>query len=169
MKKQTNKTTPAAKKNTRADGKDIPTAPTKKSTSVDAANPTTTPTKKKEKTGSGYIAPDLVLDGPTATPEPTAAPVVELVKDSSGKGYVSKTAPDSKYHLRDRSDCLKPVAVVHKICSENPKAERKAIIELCLAAGVNKNTAATQYSHWKRKQATVTTEAEDGDGEGNEE
>lgn len=67
------------------------------------------------------------------------------------KRYVSKTDPDSKYHNRERSTVQKPVAIVHSICAANPGLARKEIIALCLAQGVNKNTAATQYSMFQLK------------------
>jgi hypothetical protein len=63
--------------------------------------------------------------------------------------YESKTAPDSAYHNRERSTIQKPVDVVKGLCAANRKMARKDVIALCVAAGVNKNTAATQYSLWK--------------------
>lgn len=51
---------------------------------------------------------------------------------------------------RQKSAVFGAVAQVHKICSENPGLDRKALIELCVKAGINKNTAATQYAKWKR-------------------
>lgn len=123
-------------------------------------------------------AADALVEGTTtttATPEPTASPVIpvvitlttpppppaptelEIVKDGEqGKRYLSKTDPGSKYHLRDRSDTEKPVSVVRGICNANPDLARKEVLALCIAAGVNKNTAMTQYSLWKAKQNTAT-------------
>ena len=110
-------------------------------------------------------APALVL-----LPPPAPAPVIpkdvpppakiELVREgTTGKRYESKTAPDSKYHLRDRSLAVKPVTVVRNIVDANPGMERKDIIALCLAAGVNKNTAATQYSLYKAAKAKAAAAA----------
>lgn len=97
-------------------------------------------------------------------PPPAPRPMTELEKIDAGlmnvdgtpiapkgqpKRYESKTDPDSKYHNRERSTVEKPVAIVHRLCAANPTMTRKEIIALCIAQGVNKNTAATQYSLWK--------------------
>jgi hypothetical protein len=86
----------------------------------------------------------------TPLPPPPAPEVPQettLVREGEkGKRYVSKTDPDSKYHLRARSTATKPCHIVREIFCENPQAERKAVIALCLEAGVDKNTASTQYS-----------------------
>jgi hypothetical protein len=96
---------------------------------------------------------------------------MELVQEK-GKRYVSKTAPDSKYHLRDRSDVEKPVAVVRRLCEENPDLPRKDVLTLCIEAGVNKNTAMTQYSLWRAKQRNCPPRGIPGlvavDADGNE-
>lgn len=102
------------------------------------------------------------LTPPTPTPDPaptvsTENPqVITLEREGeTGKRYVSKTEPDSKYHLRDRSLILKPVAVVKQFCEDavNEDGEftltRKQVIDQCVALGVNKHTAMTQYSLWK--------------------
>lgn len=53
---------------------------------------------------------------------------------------------------RKRSSVGGAVARVHEICSQNKDLERKDIIDLCVKAGINKNTAATQYAKWKKEQ-----------------
>lgn len=70
---------------------------------------------------------------------------------AKAKRYVSKTDANSAYHNRQRSTAEKPVAIVHRFCAANPGMVRKDIIALCIAAGVNKNTAATQYSMFQLK------------------
>lgn len=65
------------------------------------------------------------------------------------KRYESKTDPTSNYHNCVRSTCEKPIATVKRICQENPGKARKDVLALCIAAGVNPSTAATQYSLWK--------------------
>lgn len=67
------------------------------------------------------------------------------------KRYESKTDAGSNYHNCIRSTCEKPIAVVKRICAENPGKPRKEVLALCIAAGVNPSTAATQYSIWKIK------------------
>ncbi len=80
---------------------------------------------------------------------PGMEPVVETPATTAPKRYESKTPADSKYHLRDRSTAQKPVAIVRAVCAANPTLARKEILALCVAQGVNHNTAATQYSLYK--------------------
>ncbi len=97
--------------------------------------------KRIERVHPVIPAPMPAPGGHLPPPPPQPAPA---------KRYESKTPPDSKYHLRERSTAEKPVAIVHRLCADNPGKTRKEIIDLCIAQGVNKNTAATQYSLWKR-------------------
>lgn len=100
------------------------------------------------------LPPPMVI--PKSEPPPAE---IDLVKDGKGKRYVSKTAPDSKYHLRDRSEAEKPVGIVRNFCNANPTMERKQVILACIGLGVNKNTAATQYSLWKAAKAKEVADA----------
>lgn len=87
------------------------------------------------------------------TPPPAQ---IELVQDTDAAGrkrYVCKTAPDSRYHVRNRSLIDRPVSVVRRICNDYPNLNRKQVLELCVVTGVDYNTASTQYSIWKTKQA----------------
>lgn len=102
---------------------------------------------------------------PKSAPPPDKIELVHEGKAGQGKRYVSKTEPDSKYHLRDRSEAEKPVSIVRRICEANPALERKPVIALCIAAGVNKNTAATQYSLWKAAKAKAAAAAAKGESE----
>lgn len=67
------------------------------------------------------------------------------------KRYESKTDPGSNYHNCVRSTVEKPISVVKRICLANAGKPRKEILALCVAAGVNPSTAATQFSIWKVK------------------
>lgn len=51
---------------------------------------------------------------------------------------------------RERSAVGGAVARVHEICRANADKPRAEIIALCVEAGINKNTAATQYAKWNR-------------------
>lgn len=96
---------------------------------------------------------------PPVTPAPVlppAPPVTPAAAAPKVKRYESKTDPDSKYHQRERSTATKPVGIVRAICVANPGKARKDIIALCVAQGVNKNTAATQFSLWKSANNPVT-------------
>ena len=57
------------------------------------------------------------------------------------------------------------VSIVRAICEQNPKKTRKEIIALCMNCGVNKNTAATQFSLWK----SAKNKADASEGEGDNE
>ena len=75
---------------------------------------------------------DVVFD-----PQGTAEDRELLVKQRNGEVNLISTA-------------AKPVQLVREIFEANPGAERKVVIAACLAAGVTKNTAATQYARLKR-------------------
>ena len=55
---------------------------------------------------------------------------------------------------RERSKVGGAVARVHEICNKHPNADRKEVIKLCVEAGINENTAKTQYAAWKRDKGT---------------
>lgn len=118
----------------------------KKPAAPAAPTPTETPTPEVVVSTLPPPPPESVVE-----PTPPPAPAEVVLVHQGGKRYQSKTDPDSNYHLRERSLASKPVGIVRNICNANPDLTRKAIIDLCLAAGVNKNTAATQYSLWKAK------------------
>jgi hypothetical protein len=51
---------------------------------------------------------------------------------------------------RARSDVESPVKLVWRLADEMAGAERKDVIAACVAAGVNKATASTQYYRWQK-------------------
>ena len=53
--------------------------------------------------------------------------------------------------VRNKSTVRKPVDIVWGMCKDMPDAARDEIVEACVALGVNKNTAKTQYYHWRKK------------------
>jgi hypothetical protein len=87
-----------------------------------------------------------VMYEPESTDEERAARVEQKTKPA-------KARADGKE--RERSSIGSPVKVVWEtataIIEENPEATRKEIIDACLAKGVNKATAATQYAKWKKE------------------
>ena len=76
-------------------------------------------------------------------------PPATVPATTNGKRYEAKTPTDSAYHLRERSAVASPVKLVRGICDANPTLARKEVITLCMAQGVHRSTAATQYSLWK--------------------
>lgn len=54
---------------------------------------------------------------------------------------------------RERSTADSPVKRVWAICDANPDKPRAEVVNLCVSEGINKSTAGTQYSHWKRARA----------------
>ena len=84
-----------------------------------------------------------------------AAKAAGVLLPGTAKRYQSKTDANSNYHNRVRSTIGKPVAIVHGLCASMAGQTRKAIIAACIAAGVNGNTAATQYSMWQLKTKTA--------------
>lgn len=51
---------------------------------------------------------------------------------------------------REPSTAGSPTKKVWEIADSMPDASRADVVAKCLEAGINKNTAGTQYSHWKR-------------------
>lgn len=51
---------------------------------------------------------------------------------------------------RAKSDVASPTKLVWQIADSMPDADRKAVVEACVAAGVNKATASTQYYRWQK-------------------
>lgn len=49
---------------------------------------------------------------------------------------------------RAKSEIESPVKVVWRLAEEMKGADRKAVIQACVEAGVNKSTASTQYYKW---------------------
>ena len=53
---------------------------------------------------------------------------------------------------RERSTADNPVQRVHEICAEmGGRATVGQVVERCVAEGINKNTAKTQYYAWRRQ------------------
>lgn len=91
-----------------------------------------------------YFAPCVKFPG-----EAPAAPAPVPAAPEPAKRYESKTPADSNYHNRERSTIKTPVAVAWDIYRRNFSLSRKELIGLAMLQGVQKNTAATQYSFWK--------------------
>lgn len=51
---------------------------------------------------------------------------------------------------RAKSDVVSPVKIVWAMADKMVGADRKEVIDACVAAGVNKATASTQYYRWAR-------------------
>ena len=60
--------------------------------------------------------------------------------------------PIKMYYTRPKSG---DTARVWDICEENKSLSRKEIIELCVAEGINKVTAKTQYSDWTNRKENL--------------
>lgn len=75
--------------------------------------------------------------------------VFDKVRDVIEKANGKKTA--TTQHPTEGEG---PVAVVRRIAEQMQGATRKDVIAACIAAGINENTAKTQYQRWvKSKQA----------------
>lgn len=57
----------------------------------------------------------------------------------------SATPKPSREAIEVDGVLLPPCKAVHAICAKNQGLPRKEVIELCVAAGINKATASTQY------------------------
>lgn len=67
--------------------------------------------------------------------------------ESALRGRLNDTAP---LHVNRTSAAFKPVQLAHIIFDENPSASRNEVLALCVAEGININTARTQYYHWRK-------------------
>src|SRR5574337_1137292 len=76
--------------------------------------------------------------------------VIDQVRAAIEKGKAKATAIATS-----RAEVEGPVAVVRRIAGEMQGASRKDIIAACVAAGINANTAKTQYQRWAKEQQTV--------------
>lgn len=65
----------------------------------------------------------------------------------------SKWATPAQQYQRPKSEVASPVKVVWALASTMIGASRAEVIAACIAAGVNKSTAATQYYKWGKANA----------------
>lgn len=61
--------------------------------------------------------------------------------------------PRSSTGERAKSDVESPTKLVWQIADEMKDAERSAVVAACVARGVNKATASTQYYRWRAQRA----------------
>lgn len=82
----------------------------------------------------------------------TFAAHAETIKATKDKplGVLTKSAPSIA--TRPPSTVERPVDLVWRICDAYPYSSRASVIRILVQMGVNKNTAATQYSKWKKAQ-----------------
>lgn len=78
--------------------------------------------------------------------EPTTP---SLFAPQSGKDDAKGTSRPNPGQ-RAKSDIESPTKVVWRIADEMIGADRKAVVEACVAAGVNKATASTQFYRWQK-------------------
>lgn len=64
----------------------------------------------------------------------------------------AKREEEANHKPRERSAVGGAVGKVHEICNKMKGQSRAAVIEACVKAGINKNTAKTQYYKWSQAQ-----------------
>ena len=67
-----------------------------------------------------------------------------------------RTASSATAPIRNRSDGDSPVKRVWAMAEAMPGASRSEVVAACVAVGINKNTAGTQYFHWKKSKSATT-------------
>ena len=72
----------------------------------------------------------------------------EVTPDEEAKA--KRTRYTTAAPAREPSTAGSPTKKVWEIADSMPNAPRSEVIAKCMEAGINKNTAGTQYSHWKR-------------------
>lgn len=91
-------------------------------------------------------------------PEPTEDQVRDDVEEEgeratpAKKAKASKPAKPAKTPKRGRTPGA--VAKAWSIFDKQPKAKRKDVLALCVKAGINLNTAKTQYQRWLHREAS---------------
>lgn len=94
----------------------------------------------------------------------------EIVFDPQGTDEErAKRREQSQEGYKEMSTVSNPVQKVWDICNENMELKRKEIIEICVEAGIAKNTAATQYAKWKKDLRENGLDGEDIDTDTDEE
>lgn len=82
-------------------------------------------------------------------------PLTPELFGKGGEGSTQAKSPStSTTGQRAKSDAESPVKVVWRIADEMKGQDRKVIVEACVAAGVNKSTAMTQFYKWQKAQST---------------
>lgn len=75
------------------------------------------------------------------------------IQDRTLKGSADNIRGSGK--PRQKSSVFGSVAMVHKIANENRDKDRKTVIKMCVEAGINENTAKTQYAKWLKEPRTT--------------
>lgn len=94
-------------------------------------------------------------------PEALAAGAIHMQKEDDGKWYFFLIEPDApavaeksakkpraKSNMAQKDGEPGPCFIVWDLCDKMVGARRTDVIKACVAAGVNYNTARTQYQHW---------------------
>ena len=94
------------------------------------------------------------LNGPTPDKADAPTPVdkteagAKPKRKAADEGPTAKKAPRKGKAGDDQPKKDGPVAQVWLMCESMPGAPRKAVVEACVAAGINIHTAKTQYQRW---------------------
>lgn len=78
------------------------------------------------------------------------APVQPVRHDPREVHPGDRERPAPAAPAREPSTAGSPTKKVWEIADAMPGASRADVVAACVSAGINKNTAGTQYSHWKR-------------------
>ena len=88
---------------------------------------------------------EILTEFPCEDPRITFEP---LTRDLWNGGAIEGVKRQTKNGTRATSEVESPVRVVWRIASEMKGKDRKEVIAACIAAGVNKSTASTQFYKW---------------------
>jgi hypothetical protein len=106
--------------------------------------PVKAPAARKEKRTPVAKAQPMAADPMAGDPEQGKVPAAEktdadLIEEAKEKKAKEPTTP---------STVDSPVKLVHAIADEMKGARRRDVIAACVAKGINRHTAATQYQRW---------------------
>jgi hypothetical protein len=110
---------------------------------------TDTPMLVQPKSGARWPIFTPTPEGSKPAAEAPAKPPGDRV-ETPRRTATSATAP-----IRSRSEGDSPVKRVWAMAESMPGASRSEVVAACVAAGINKNTAGTQYFHWKKSKSAT--------------
>lgn len=109
-------------------------------------------TVNQDTSGTHWFTPGMAQGGPNYIVEPLTLDLWEPDPPTGTLGTVKRSVTSATSAIRERSTAESPVKLVHRLADEMRGQPRKDVIAACVAAGVNKSTANTQFYHWQKAQ-----------------
>jgi hypothetical protein len=85
-----------------------------------------------------------------------AAPAPRAAQAPGDRAAAPRARPATPPAATNRSTAESPTRRVHAIADAMPGATRQEVVAACVAEGINRNTAGTQYFHWSKARQAST-------------